>query len=135
MTLYLRGNEEKLKIDFDWKCLRLYKLEGVYTGKNDRQILSIMCISRVHQKIIFHYFEGNSTKITLKLLLARLLGEKLHLCAQLSQLCDQARKSPFVNKFISTYPTFECKITFLCPTCPTFRWKITFLFPTCPTFW
>jgi len=37
-------------------------------GKNDRQILNIMCISRVHQKIIFYYFEGNSTKITLKLL-------------------------------------------------------------------
>ena len=36
-------------------------------GKNDRQILSIMCISRVHQKIIFHYFEGNSTKITVEL--------------------------------------------------------------------
>ena len=37
-------------------------------GKNDRQILNIMCISRVHRKIIFRYFEGNSTKITLKLL-------------------------------------------------------------------
>ena len=55
-------------------------------GKNYRQILNIMCILRVHRKIIFRYFEGNSTKITSKLLLARLLGEKLHFCAQLARL-------------------------------------------------
>ena len=58
-------------------------------GKNDRQILNIMCISRVHQKIIFRYFEGNSTKITSKLLLARLLGEKLHFYVQLSRLLGE----------------------------------------------
>ena len=37
-------------------------------GKNDREILNIMCIARVHRKIIFRYFEGNLRKITLKLL-------------------------------------------------------------------
>ena len=58
-------------------------------GKNYRQISNIMCISRVHRKIIFGYFEGNLTKITLKLLLARLLSEKLHFCAQLSRLLGE----------------------------------------------
>ena len=45
-------------------------------GKNDRHILDIMCISRVHRKIIFCYFEGKSLKITVELQKISMVSKK-----------------------------------------------------------
>ena len=68
VSLYLRGNGKNVKIDFARKCFGFYKSIWVYMGKNDRQILNSIFLSRLSKELKNRYFEGNSTKITLKLL-------------------------------------------------------------------